>query len=715
MAYLPCRIFKRMIILKTMKKYLLCVFVVFVMLFCGAYLYEADAAEITEYPEDGTVLEEGDACCDCCHKHAHTGGIFDRYSCFACKIMTFLRSFYNKPQADDAVHRYFLTDSVTPTCVSEGERTYECGVCEKTVSITDEKLPHIPQTIKGKEAACTEDGLTDGAYCLKCNGTLIVQSVIPELGHDTVTDIRIAPTCLEDGLTEGKHCGRCNEVFISQERIPATGHDFTDGDTVANLKTYKSGTNKVTADITCYSCKEKFTDFNIDAAASVGGYDKIYHTLEKAISSAENQNVYLLEDYILKENLNIGNGVTLVIPAFTGDTGPIKRSDDGFYSYYCADNYTQVINKHSFRVLTVPEGKTVNIGSSGTLFISAVTGLFGGGNPESYGISDGYGQIALGGTINVKSGGIFDCSGYVTDGGGTVNLEKGAKMFETYGILYWRGGSYGMAANTKKIFPIDGYEMNCMQAKLNIAAGAVLLGNCKMCAGSLTDLQSSQYYYCHFKLLGYGDGYLYQLQDGARAQRTVDENGRVTIKFYGDVYFGTSSITVGLTDFKTSNFQTYKIDGNYTYEFYDGTVTCYQKCQFMPGAQMIVGKGAVVNILYDMFKGTGALIFCTAKDYENRGYYYYDSQYVGALYPAGRDDARLIVKDGGKVNVNGSLIGKTTLAGMVYVDSKSSVNFNRYSNTSIELNVAIGPIKGASILASVDIAKYKVVYKKNAL
>lgn len=682
-------------------------FIVFVMLFCG-YSAGAYAAEATVLPEDGIVLDDGDVCCDCCHKHAHTGEFFDRYFCFACKIMTFFRSFYKMSGTDEDMHRYFLTDSVSPTCVSEGERNYICGVCEKTVKITDEKLPHTPEAVKGYDATCTEDGLTDGSFCKECNGVLVKQEVITRLGHSTVTDKKIAPTCLDDGLTQGSHCERCDFVFVSQEKIPATGHDFTDGDTVSNLKVYGTGIDKVTADIVCYSCKEKFSDFSIDAAASVGGYNKIYHTLENAVSSAKNQNVYLLKDYTLKENLNIGNGVTLVIPAFTDDSGQLTRKDDGFYSKYCADNYTQVINKHCFRIFEVPEGKTINILNGGTLFVSAITGIFGGGHPESYGVSDGYGQIALGGVINVKNGGIFDCSGYVTDGGGTVNLEKGSKMFETYGVLYWRGGSYGSAAKAKDIFPIDGFEMNYMRARLNIQSGAVLLGSSKMVAGSLSDINTSTYYYCHFKLLGYGDGYIYRLKDGARAERTVAPDGRVTMKFYGNLDFGSSSITLGMIEFKTSTFNTYKVDGNYSYEFYDGTVTCSQRCQFMPGADMTVGKGATVEVT-----GSGALVFCTAKDYENPGYYYYDSQYVGALYPAGRDDARLIVKDGGRVNVNGSLLGKkATIAGIVYVDSRSSVNINKYAKTEIELQVAVGPVKGASILASVDTKTYTVVYKK---
>ena len=170
--------------------------------------------------------------------------------------------------------------------------------------------------IEGKEATCHESGLSDGEICLFCKKMLKFRAFIPALGHDAVTDSYVSPTCTKTGLTRGEHCGRCDEILITQEPIPATGHDFSDGDTVTNLRVYKTGTDKLTADIICYSCKEKFTDFSIDAAASVGGYNKVYHTLEKAVSSAKNQNVYLLRDYTLRENINIDKSNREIIDFF---------------------------------------------------------------------------------------------------------------------------------------------------------------------------------------------------------------------------------------------------------------------------------------------------------------------------------------------------------------------------------------------------------------
>lgn len=104
------------------------------------------------------------------------------------------------------------------------------SACEKTpgTSTTTGRQgceQHTEQTVAGKEATCTEKGLTDGKICSVCGEVLTVQEEIPALGHDEVTDAAVDATCVETGLTEGKHCSRCNEVLTAREEIPALGHD----------------------------------------------------------------------------------------------------------------------------------------------------------------------------------------------------------------------------------------------------------------------------------------------------------------------------------------------------------------------------------------------------------------------------------------------------------------------------------------------------------
>ena len=83
----------------------------------------------------------------------------------------------------------------------------------------------ITVVIKGNDATCTENGLTDGTKCLRCGKVITEQTVIDMQDHVISVLPRVEPTCTEAGLTEGKHCTVCKTVFVNQESIPALGHN----------------------------------------------------------------------------------------------------------------------------------------------------------------------------------------------------------------------------------------------------------------------------------------------------------------------------------------------------------------------------------------------------------------------------------------------------------------------------------------------------------
>ena len=83
---------------------------------------------------------------------------------------------------------------------------------------------HNPVRIPGKDAACTEQGLTDGIVCADCKAILLEQTEIPALGHTEAAMEGKAPTCTEEGVSDEKYCTVCNEVLQKPMVIPATGH-----------------------------------------------------------------------------------------------------------------------------------------------------------------------------------------------------------------------------------------------------------------------------------------------------------------------------------------------------------------------------------------------------------------------------------------------------------------------------------------------------------
>ena len=145
---------------------------------------------------------------------------------------------------------------IEPTCTANGSYnivTY-CTVCKNKVESTQNIIPstghddsknsdnrcdicgvvlctdndHIPITIPGKAATCTETGLTEGQKCATCDKVLMQQEVIELADHEIVIDPAKAPTCNTQGITEGKHCKQCGETIVAQTILPATGdHEYS--------------------------------------------------------------------------------------------------------------------------------------------------------------------------------------------------------------------------------------------------------------------------------------------------------------------------------------------------------------------------------------------------------------------------------------------------------------------------------------------------------
>ena len=132
-------------------------------------------------------------------------------------------------------------DWVDATC--EAPKT--CSVCGETEG---EALGHTEETVAGKDATCTESGMTDGKKCTVCGETTVEQTVIAPLGHTEETVAGKAPTCTEAGLTDGKKCSVCGVTTVEQTVIEALGHKAGEDD------------GDVTTAVTCERCDHVFVE-----------------------------------------------------------------------------------------------------------------------------------------------------------------------------------------------------------------------------------------------------------------------------------------------------------------------------------------------------------------------------------------------------------------------------------------------------------------------
>lgn len=739
---------------------------------------KAFAASVGDRVADGVVVESDASFCGCCHDHNHTGG-FAKISCFFCKISQFFKNLFGNAE-ENAEHKYIITATKMATCKAAGYESYRCAVCDKTATVTFEKLPHKPIDLQAVSADCENSGLTQGSKCSACNTILVKQNVIPASGHaydngrittepacekegtktftctncgatktekvnalvhDWEDEIIKAPTCEEKGA-RARVCQLC-ETYIEREDIPSLGHSYDNGvvttapgcetegvktftceacgdtytESVAatghsyneSITTEATCTTDGVRTYTCAGCSDAYTEsiaalgHIIPSNASVvcypyndaqsAGYMTIsfacsrcsdpktglpyyrneYNSFKAVIKNASGVSFYATTEAALKASKSGDTVVVGVDDTITADATvpsgvmllvPCNNAMQGYLSTgYGPDNPGKTGSATLYRTLTIADGATLTV--NGTLLINAVTGRAEGGSVLPYGNSGYYGQIALCGDIVVKNSGLFDCSGYVVDNGGSVTLENGAVMYETFAISKWRGGSY--VTNHPDFSPIYERTMNNMQASLRIEYGASLIGRVKMYANDM-------YYYSPFPQIDNANGII-RLKENAYIVREIDTvNSRDIYSFYGDFSFESSALNVAGYNLTTADADFYLFDGDTTFNFYAGTTNMIQNFAMLPGGIVNLYDGA--HMIFGGFAGWAMF---------DSGFYEIEKTLWSEphKYTSGRPDAVMNVYENASVSATGN---ECNFVGTVIVDG-GTVNMGDKTNTTYVFDV----------------------------
>ena len=112
------------------------------------------------------------------------------------------------------------------TCTEKGVKTFACtrDGCDKTRTEEIPTAAHTPEAVPGKEATCTETGLTEGSKCSVCGEVLVEQKEIPAKGHSWGEWTQTKPaTCTEKGV-KTRACSACDATETAD--IAALGHEW---------------------------------------------------------------------------------------------------------------------------------------------------------------------------------------------------------------------------------------------------------------------------------------------------------------------------------------------------------------------------------------------------------------------------------------------------------------------------------------------------------
>ena len=106
-------------------------------------------------------------------------------------------------------------ETVAATCTTPGYTVWSCETCQGSVNVYTDLADHTPAVKAGVEGTCTEDGLSEGAYCSVCNADLIPQVTVK--GAHTYEWSYISPTEMDTAGTFVYTCA-CGDTY--QEADP---------------------------------------------------------------------------------------------------------------------------------------------------------------------------------------------------------------------------------------------------------------------------------------------------------------------------------------------------------------------------------------------------------------------------------------------------------------------------------------------------------------
>ena len=423
-------------------------------------------------------------------------------------------------------------------------------------------------------------------------------------------------------------------ALVATANSGTTFHGWIDTADNSIISTDKSYTLKPAADTTV---KAVFTGANSEPHFSVGaatqksvssgllGWGKLYyHEVGKsyifddlnaaaaaAAADSSNKALVLLNDSTLPAGTyTIPSGVTLLIPF---------DDQNSLYTTAVLNTFdpsgappSAYITPTAYRTLTMADG--ANLVINGSVSLSAKQRAAQGSKRNGGSPTGPVSFIRMQGNSNitVNNGGNLYAYGFIT-GSGSVTANSGGTVHEDFQFMDFRGGTQSTDMDNG-VFPLSQYYIQNIEVPLTLYSGAKEYAYTTIYMSS-ADFGSAVAFIgssgCMFNLTS---GYVVKKYDGTKDRLLVEVNG--------DVSLSSIEMTVGTSSINSKDYEL-PINSNLTVDVKSGNIKVAQDIAFLPGSEMIIGKGVSCTI------NSGNSIYVYDLDEWGNYVFDYDTKYGG--------------------------------------------------------------------------------------
>ena len=300
-------------------------------------------------------------------------------------------------------------------------------------------------------------------------------------------------------------------------------------------------------------------------------------------ASASTKTVVLLNNGTVSGSHIIPAGITLLIPFDSANTlytsEPACTSSIGSNAAW--------VQPTAYRTLTL--ASDANITVNGAISISGKHAASNGGKPYSGAPTGpvGWVQMMSGSQITLNSGANLYVWGFI-QGAGNITAKNGSHVYENFQFTDFRGGSnLTQMIGEGTVFPINQYYVQNIEVATKYEAGAKETLYTSAYASGMVLGGSAPFI---------GEGGMFVINSGYVIKDYIENRDRMQVDVHGDIDM--SSMTVDVGQQVDSSTYILPITNNITINIKSGTTTVKQSIALLPGVEMTIDSGAILDIAY---------------------------------------------------------------------------------------------------------------------